>query len=375
MKALHVINTAEVGGGGSHLIQLAQGLALHGWTSTVVVGRDGPSGPGLRAAGVPVLTLGGSMGVGTLLSLPRVLRSQRPDVVHVHGSRAGLLGTLSAHAAGVRPVVYTAHAFAFRREDYPILRRAFVLAERATCELADHVICLTHGDLAAAKEAGIPTSRATVIPNGIDVTRFTAGADRAVLGIAEGVPVIGMVARLVPQKDPMTFLHAARRIADTLRDARFLLIGDGPLRSRVESAVRALGLEGRCLVLGTREDVPELLQAMDVVLLTSRWEGLPIAALEAMAAARPLVASRLSGLSEVIDDGLTGVLVSPGDSAQFAAAAVALLRDAPRRAAMGARARRRVADHFSQERMVTSTVGAYHAALAAYNSTVEVRTT
>jgi len=164
-------------------------------------------------------------------------------------------------------------------------------------------------------------------------------------------------------------------VADTFPNAKFLLIGDGPLRPRVEAAVRARGLEGRCLVLGTRQDVPQLLQAMDIVLLTSRWEGLALAALEAMAAARPLVASRLPGLSEVIDDGLTGVLVAPGDSAQFAAAAVALLRDAPVRAAMGARARRRVADHFSLERMVTSTVDAYHAALAACGSTVEVRTT
>ncbi|MGH2436388.1 MAG: glycosyltransferase, partial [bacterium] len=120
---------------------------------------------------------------------------------------------------------------------------------------------------------------------------------------------------------------------------------------------------------------PELLQAMDVVLLTSRWEGLPIAALEAMAAARPLVASRLPGMSELIEDGLTGVLVSPGDSEQFAAATLTLLRGAARRAAMGARARRRVADHFSLERMVTSTVDAYHAALTACGSTVEVRTT
>lgn len=374
MKALHVINTAEVGGGASHLIQLAQGLALHGWTSTVVVGRDGPSGPRLRAAGVPVLKVG-PMGVGTLLSLPQVLRAQRPDVVHVHGSRAGLLGTLSARAAGVRPVVYTAHAFAFRRKDYPVLRWAFVLAERATCALADHVICLTHGDLAAAKEAGIPTSHATVIPNGIDLTRFTAGADRAVLGIAQGVPVIGMVARLVPQKDPMTFLQAARRVADALPDAKFLLVGDGPLRPDVESAARALGLEGRCLALGARQDVPQLLAVMDVVLLTSRWEGLPLSALEAMAAARPLVASRLPGMSEVIEDGLTGVLVSPGDSEQFAAATLVLLRDAPRRAAMGTRARRRVADHFSEERMIMSTVRAYRSALAARGSPAEVRTT
>ncbi|HET6781348.1 MAG TPA: glycosyltransferase family 4 protein [bacterium] len=374
MKVLHVINTAEVGGGAEHLILLAQGLVGHGWRSTVVVGRDGPAGARLAAAGVPVQRLG-PMGATTLLSLPRVLRAQRPDLVHLHGSRAGLLGTLSARWAGVRPVVYTAHALAFRREDYPILRKVFVLAERTTCALADHVIYLTEGDLSAARKAGITTSHATVIPNGVDLARFTVDGDRKALGIAQNVPVIGMVARLVPQKDPMTFLDAARLVADVFPHAKFLLIGDGPLRPRVEAAVRARGLEGQCLVLGTRQDVPQLLQAMDVVLLTSRWEGLALAALEAMAAAKPLVASQLPGLSAVIENGLTGVLVRAGDAPEFARAAIALISDASRRTAMGTRGQRRVAEHFSLEGMVASTERVYRSALAVSGSPADLRTT
>ena len=374
MRVLHVIGTAEVGGGGEHLVHLARGLMVHDCTSSVVVGRDGLAGARLREAGVLIIAIG-PMGAGALWTLARVLRRERPDVVHLHGSRAGLLGALSARAAGIQPVIYTAHAFAFRREDYAVFRDVFVLAERATCALADQVICLTHGDLSAAKGAGIEMRHATVIPNGIDLARFNVDGDRRALGIPEGAPVIGMVARLVPQKDPTTFLHAARLVADALPEARFLLIGDGPLRPAVEATVQKLALEGRCLVLGTRQDVPQLLAAMDVLWLTSRWEGLPFAALEAMAASRPVVASRLPGINEVVEDGLTGVLVPPGDAPEFARATIALLSDAPRRAAMGTRALRRVAEHFSIERMVNSTVRVYHAALAARGSTTEVRTT
>jgi glycosyltransferase involved in cell wall biosynthesis len=147
----------------------------------------------------------------------------RPDVLHLHGSRAALFGVLAARRTGMRPILYTAHAFSFNRSLPAPVRWAAVRAETLICSAADRVICLTRGDRDAATARGIPTGRCVVIPNGIDVSRFPAREDRrAELGFAPDAPVVGMLARLVPQKDPLAFARIARRVAAEAKSARFL---------------------------------------------------------------------------------------------------------------------------------------------------------
>ncbi|HEU5300098.1 MAG TPA: glycosyltransferase, partial [bacterium] len=182
---------------------------------------------------------------------------------------------------------------------------------------------------------------------------------RETLGIPAGVPVVGMIGRLVPDKDPVGFVAAARAVAGVLPEARFLVVGDGPLRPRVQEAVEREGLAGVVIMTGERPDIPELLATMDVVVLTSRWEGMPMVVLEAMASARPVVAPRLGGLTEVIEDGVTGRLTPPGDERAIAEAVIALLRDAPARRRMGEQGRARVRERFSLERMVAQTLAVY----------------
>jgi glycosyltransferase involved in cell wall biosynthesis len=325
-RVLHVINTAEVGGGGEHLVQLVRGLLRRGFTSAVIVGRDGPTTDRLRQAGASV-TVVGLLGGTAPLSLGRRIRALQPDLVHLHGSRAGFTGVIAAWLARARPVVYTGHAFAFRRRLPRLLHWAAARTEAVTCCLADQVIALSRGDLAGAAACGIPTAHFTVIANGVYLARFgTTGGRRGEFGLDAQVPVVGMIARLVQQKDPLSFLRMAQLVSRTIPDSRFLLVGDGPLRATVEQAVREMALDGRVIMTGLRQDVPELLLTMDVVVLTSLWEGLPLTLLEAMAAARPIVATRVQGTAEVVVDGETGILVAPEDSAQLAAAVVELVR-------------------------------------------------
>ncbi len=359
---LHVLNTAEVGGGSEHLLHLVQGLGPRGIESAVVVGRDGPVADRLRQAGAPVVVV--PLGIAAPLLLANAFRRIRPSCLHLHGSRSGLAGTLAARVARIRPVVYTAHAFAFRRRLPPPIHWAAVQAETLTCRLADRVICLSQGDLGEAAARGIPTSRFTVIPNGVSSASFMAArARRGEFGWDATVPVVGMISRLVPQKDPLTFLRMAQLVAEAIPDVRFLLVGDGPLRPTVEHAVKAMGLDRRVIVAGLRDDVAALLQTMDVVVLTSLWEGLPLTLLEAMAASKPVVATRVQGSTEVVVEGETGFLVPPEQPAQIALAVVNLLRDPALRQRMGRKGYERVERSFSVERMVDATVGVYRALL------------
>lgn len=365
MRVLHIINTAEIGGGGEHLVQLTAALRPRGVESDVVVGRDGPATQRLRAAGVPV-TVVGPLGVAAPVRLARVMRSVRPDLLHLHGSRAGFAGAMAAAVIGMRPVIYTAHAFSFKRRLPRPVVYLFGLAERLTCGTSARVVCLTEGDRRAAAARGISTGHFTVIPNGIDVQRFaTASHCREEFGFAPTTPVVGLIARLVPDKDPVAFVRVAYAVAAMDPAVRFLLVGDGPLRSEVERSVREMNLQSRIRMTGFRHDVAELLATMDLVVVTSRWEGLPLVVLEAMAASRPVVASHLPGVAEVVIDRETGLLVPPQDPRRLAEAVTALLHDPNRRIVMGQRARARVEREFSVERMIAATVDVYRDALGA----------
>lgn len=374
-RVLHVINTAEVGGGAEHLIHLTRGLYSRGFQNSVAVGRDGPATERLRTVGIPV-TVMGPMQVTAPFRLAHLLRRMRPDLLHLHGSRAGLAGVLAGRLTGVRPIIYTAHAFASKRRLPSGLRWTATQADVLTCRLADRVICLTIHDAAAAARNGISISKFIVVPNGIEAARFIVPHDRRTeFGFEPSTPVVGMIARLVPQKDPLTFIRMARHVAEAVPDARFLLVGDGALRLAVEQALRTLGLEGRLILTGFRDDVPELLATMDVVVLSSLWEGLPIVVLEAMAAAKPVVATGLPSLNEVIVDGETGILVPVQDPARLAAAVVSLIRQPDRRGALGRQGRERVKREFTIEHMVEATINVYRIALPASRKATAVRTT
>ncbi len=362
-RVLHVINTAEIGGGGAHVVRLVRALDRHGFQSFVVVGRDGPATGQLHLAGVPVSVLG-PLRATTPIRLAGFFRAVRPDIVHLHGSRAGFIGTLAAQLSGVAPVIYTAHAFAFKRRIPRFFRWATAKVDRFTCHFASKVICLTQADVEAARRHGISANNVVVIPNGIDLGQFATPPDlRNEFGFGASTPVVGMIARLVPDKDPETFVRMARVIADALPEARFLLVGDGPLRRHLERLVRDLDLERRLTLTGFRRDVPAMLATVDMVVLPSLWEGLPLVVLEAMAAAKPVVASALPTLAEVVVDGETGLLVPVQEPSGFAEAVVRLIQHPDLRRVMGRKGRDRVERDFSLDRMVKATVDVYRSVL------------
>jgi glycosyltransferase involved in cell wall biosynthesis len=292
----------------------------------------------------------------TLRRLTRRLRQGRYDIVHTHTSKAGLLGRLAAERAGVPIVVHTPHGNVFHGYFNPILTRLFVWMERHGARRTGRIIELTAGGIEEHLNEGIgQRDQYTVIFSGIDIHPFDAAienreATRAARGIAPEDVLIGGVGRLEPVKGFTYFVEAAKAIAAKAPEARFLHAGAGSQAAKLREAAGPLG--ERFQFAGLREDVPELMAAMDILVAPSVNEGMGRVLLEAGAAAVPAVASRVGGIPDIVDDDETGLLVPPRDAAAIAGAVLELIRAPERRRLMGATARAKVAPHYSLESMV-----------------------
>lgn len=273
-----------------------------------------------------------------------------PVIVHTHSSKAGILGRAAARIAGVPVVVHSVHGFGFHPGQSPGVRRFYIALERLAARWTSHVIAVAQADLDAGVALGLfPRERASLIRSGIEIERYSGeGVDRGeavrALGLDPARPLVGMVACLKPQKNPVDFVRAAALVVRSVPDAQFLLAGDGIQRAAVEAEVRRSGLGGRFRMLGWRRDAAAIIPCLDVLVLTSLWEGLPRVFPQAMAAGRPIVAYRLQSATEAVTEGVTGHLVAPGDYAGAAARIAALLLDPALARRMGAAGRERVGE-------------------------------
>ena len=280
------------------------------------------------------------------------------DLVHTHSSKAGIIGRVAARAAGVRCIVHTVHGWSFNDVQPTAMRRAYVELERVAARMTDRIVCVSDSDRAKGLALGIgEPSQYRVVRSGIDPTLYVVGAGareraRSALGIRASDLVVGSIANLKPQKAPLDFVETARRALVRAPQLKFFLAGDGEMRGAVTRAIDAAGLGGAIRLLGWRQDVPDLLAATDVFLLTSLFEGLPRTVLQAMAAAVPVVATATGGTSEVVVDGVTGYLVPPSDPEAAAASLLRLSEDPGRRQRFGEAGRGRLGAEFDIRRMV-----------------------
>ena len=271
-------------------------------------------------------------------------------VVHTHSSKAGILGRAAARLAGAPVVVHSIHGYPFHPRQRPAVRRLYVALERWAARRTTHFIAVAQADIEEGVALGLfPRGRATLVRSGIEVARFSgAGLDRAAkrreLGLDPARPLAGMVGNFKPQKNPVDFVRLAALVAERVPQAQFLLAGDGPLRAEVEVEIARRGLGGSLRLLGWRRDAHEIIPCLDVLVLTSLWEGLPRVFPQAMAAGVPVVAYRVDGAPEAVADGVSGHLVEPGDLAGAAAHVAALLLEPGRAAAMGAAGRARAGE-------------------------------
>lgn len=297
--------------------------------------------PALHALGVPVIELNqrNAYDLPALWSLVRYIRRQRIDIIHTHLQGADIMGRMAGFLTRT-PVVSTIHNGLVDLNEEPRHRQ---LLERWSARLWCRRLVVVSELLRAEVTDwfGLPPDRVITIANGVDTARFRRGPEfergpirRALVG-SDG-PLITNVARLAPQKAQQYLIEATRIVAATRPDVRVALVGEGDERAALEAQARALGVSEQVVFAGFRDDIPNILAASDIFVLSSLWEGMPVALLEAMAAGCTAVVTDVGGVGQVVRDGATGFLVPPGDAAALAAALLACVTDPARARQVGA---------------------------------------
>ena len=374
IRVLRIIARMNIGGPAIHATLLADGLEQRGYQTYLVAGSTTREEGnyldlhGRRLANfVELASLGREIDPGRDVSayrdLRRIIRDFRPHIVHTHTAKAGFLGRLAARRAGVPIIVHTFHGHVLRGYFSLPKEWLFVQAERSLAKVTTRLITVSAQVRDELLARGIGRAEQfEVIRLGFDLTPFAtceqrAGTIRNELGLTRATRVVAIVARLVPIKAHEVFLEMAVRVTATIPDVVFLVVGDGERRAELEQLARTLGIHEKTRFLGWRADLDRVYADCDVVVLTSRNEGSPVALIEAMASGRPVVATRVGGVEELV--GEVGLLADVDDSAALARAVSQLLADPERASRLGQAARQRVVTTYGKDRLVDDVDGLY----------------
>jgi glycosyltransferase involved in cell wall biosynthesis len=385
VKVLRVIARLNVGGPALHVAYLTAGLADRGYETTLVAGTVGrgeesmafiADAKGVRVEVIDELhrNISPLRDARAILRLAQLIRRERPTILHTHTAKAGAVGRLAALLAGrARPpiIVHTFHGHVLRGYFNPVATQGFRILERVLASMTTTLVAVSpevQDDLVRLHVA--PASKFTVVRLGIELDKRVGSdetaraATRRLLGVGGDPFVVGWVGRMTAVKRTDVVVRVLSKLVERGVDARLVLVGDGPDRDDLERYAHELGVVRRCLFLGYQEDVARWYNAIDALLLPSVNEGTPVSVIEALAAQRPAVATRVGGTPDVIRDGIDGFLVDPGDGEALAERLAELAHDPQLRAQMGAAGRERVLQRYAVDRLVEDIDRLYRRLLA-----------
>jgi glycosyltransferase involved in cell wall biosynthesis len=352
VKLVHVETGLHLYGGAQQVAFLLEGLSARGIDNVLVCAPGAAIGRHFAGSAVQVVEMpcGGDADLAFALRLRRMLRAQAPQLVHLHSRRgADVLGAVGARLAGV-PVVLS------RRVDNPESRSWAALKYR----LHDRVVAISQGIAGVLAQAGVPSHKLRVVRSSVDPRPWQQPESRAAFcaefGTEPDAILIGVVAQLIERKGHRVLFDALRRLPDRAR-LRVICFGQGPLRQALEAEAQDLGATLR--FAGFRQDLRRWVGALDLLVHPAYMEGLGVSLLQASAAGVPIIASRAGGMPEAVADGLSGLLVTPGDPAELAAALRRLIDDAALRQRLGAQGRDRIEREFSVTQMVDGNLAVY----------------
>ncbi len=361
MKVIHTHRIAGIGGSERHLLTLLPALAARGLEVSFVgldLAGDGPEPfyAELERAQIPFERIAAAHDLSprTPARLRRIVTREKPDLLHTHLVHAETYGTL---AAGRTPIVATKH------NDDPFRAGAFRFVERALARRSKRVICITEALARFNRDVvGLPAAKLRVVRYGMDAPPRAWASDPPV-SLPANARVLLAVSRLVPQKGLDVAVRALPTICVAEPNAILVVLGEGPERESLTRLARSLGVEHALRLPGHLGDVTRWLEQSALFVHPARWEGFGLVLLEAMLAGRAVVASNVSAVPEIVEDGVTGVLVAPDDPSALARSVSDLLADPARAAALGTAALTRARSAFSVERMATDTIAVYEEAL------------
>jgi glycosyltransferase involved in cell wall biosynthesis len=365
INLLYIVTKLELGGAQKQLLSLIRCLDRQRFNIFLFAANGGMlfeearslSGIKLKPSAFLERSLNPFLDLLALIEIRRYIKKNRIEIVHTHSSKAGILGRWAARLSGAKFILHTVHGWSFNEYQAVLENRIFVWLERITANFTDRIIVVSEHDRekGLVNRIGCP-EKYTLIHYGIDYSDFLKTEDgvRKELGIDSGDLLVGNISCLKPQKSPQDFVRLAYLTREVVPDAKFLLVGDGVLRSRLERLIKELGLEDRVMLLGWRRDISRLLSTMDVLTLTSLWEGLPVACLEAMASSRAVIATDTGGIKEVVREAQTGFLVPCKDMETMSKKLICLLRDKELREKIGQNAKENLGLDFIKEHMVKS---------------------
>lgn len=358
MKILHVEAGRNLYGGALQVLYILEGLAARGVENVLACPPDSEIALAAgKAARVAPVRMGGDVDALLALRLRRLIAEVSPDLVHVHSRRgADPWAGLAARMAAVPCVVS-------RRVDNPEAR--WVVATKY--RLYAHVITISEAIRQVLIEEGLAPGKVTCVRSAVDPAPYLRDIDRAAMCREFDLPadalVVGMVAQFIPRKGHHVLLAALPQLRAQFPQLRVLLFGKGPLVASVQGEIGARGLQACVKLVGFRDDLPRWLGGLDLLVHPADMEGLGVSLLQAAAAGVPIIASRAGGLIEAVEEGVTGVLVPPGDPPALAAAMERLLSDQALRKQMGRAGRSRVLEKFSVDAMTEGNLAVYRAVL------------
>ncbi len=339
INLLYVVTKLELGGAQKQLLSLVRRLDKQRFNVFLFTAQDGLllnetlSISGLKVEKSLFLerAINPLCDILALFEIYQFIKKNNIEIVHTHSSKAGILGRWAARLAGVSIILHTVHGWPFNDYQPNFLKFLFIYLERISAKFTDKIVVVSRHDMKKGLQYKIGgEDKYELVRYGIDYSEFN-NADRAdirkELGVGGNELAVGMVSCFKPQKSPQDFIRLAGLVNKKMPNVKFILTGDGVLRKDIEKLIKQCNLNDKIILTGWRRDAARIFSAMDIFVLTSLWEGLPVTVLEAIAARRPVIATNTGGVAEIIEEGRTGFLVARKDMDDMAEKVSALLNN------------------------------------------------
>ncbi len=364
---LYVIDNLEYGGGERVFVEIIYGINRNQYKAYVACNHGGEFWEKLAEIGTHLRTVNmeNTINPYSVLRLAQIIKKEKIHIIHSQGARADFFSRIAMRISKSNPRVVNTIAMPVEGFDVsPLRKNVYRFFDRITeCYVDTFIVVSDFLKKTLIEGRGVPAQKVLKIYNGVELSQYNPDVEYGKLrkewGIPQDVPFIGAIGRIVWQKG---FEYLIQAIPDIIRnepDAKILLVGDGPLKKELEDLAENLKIKERIIFAGFRSDITEILSAVDLLVIPSLLEGFPMVTLEAMAMAKPIIATNIDGITEQITDGVYGILVPPKDPSALAKAVIRVLSDREFARSMGLLAREKVEQEFSIEKMVAETEKVY----------------